>query len=241
LIPVLLSAWALAFGAPKFYSQYLVYTADEELAYLLSDPDRIFVEPGSLTFVAGSYTEAVELNPHNAPAWLGLGRAQLARIYADIWPSGELAAQARDSLEKALSLSPDLWEAHFQMARSLAILGEDPGQINQHLQSALRLAPDRPEAPAFLGTLLLLRGSDPAEGLRLLEGALEVDPLYEPAVKSYRRMGSMQAGEGRQDQSGALSEAILAESFVLRDPGPERILGAGIMPAPEEILTTPEE
>ncbi|NDV61305.1 hypothetical protein G0Q06_02440 [Puniceicoccales bacterium CK1056] len=241
LIPVLLSAWALAFGAPKFYSQYSVYTADEELAYLLSDPDRIFLDPGSLTFVAGSYKEAVELNPRNALAWLGLGRAQLARIYADVWPSEELAAQARESLVNALSISPDLWEAHFQMARSLAILGENTDQIDGHLQSAYRLAPRRPEAPAFLGTLFLLRGSDPAEGLRLLEVALEMDPLYEPAVKAYRRMGSMQAGEGRQSQSGALSEALLAESFVLRDPGPERILGAGIMPAPAEILTTPEE
>lgn len=241
LVPVLLSGWALAFGAPRFYSQYSVYTADEELDYLLSDPDRIFVDPGSVTFVIESYLTAVELNPDNAAGWLGLGRAQLARIHADILPSEELAVLARSALANALSLAPDLWEGHFQMARCLAILGENPAQVDVHLQEAIRLAPGRPEAPAFLGSLLLFRGSDPAEGKRLLARALEIDPSYEPAVKSFRRMGGAQGVEAGRRQTGALTEALLAESFSLVEPGPERILGAGILPVPEEVLPVPEE
>jgi tetratricopeptide (TPR) repeat protein len=244
LIPVLLSSWALAFGSPKFYSQYSVYTGDEVLAYRLSEPDRIFVEPQSLSPVLESYKLATELSPANAEAWLGLGRAQLARIYADVWPSEELAGEAKLALEEALSLAPDNWLAHYELARSLAILGDASARINEHLRRAISLAPARPEPPAFLGSLMLFRDRASAEGLQLLNEGMRLDPGYEPAVKFFRRMGAasgdMQSAGGGTTQAGAMSESLLAESFTLDNPGPERILGAGVMPDVEEAIPVPE-
>ena len=244
LVPVLLAGWALAYGPPKFYSQYTVFTEDEELAHLLEDTDRIFLEPESLTVVLESYRQATGLNPANPYTWLGLGRVYLARIHADVWPSNELAEEAGEALGRALELAPDSWLAHFEMARSLAILGEQPAAVEGHLQRAISLAPGRPEPRALLGSLLLYRDPDSAEGINLLEKALELDPQYEPGVKAFRRLGiAPRGGEAEattRSSGGSLSEALIAESFILANPGEERVQGAGIRVQPDEFLPSPE-
>lgn len=244
LVPLLLSSWSLGFGIPRFFAQYSVYTANEKLAYLLDDPDRIFVEPELLDGVIDSFETGSQFAPDHAGAWLGRGRAELARIHADIWPSQEIAGKAKEALGKSLELAPDFWLAHFEMGRVLAILEAEPDTIYGHLRQAIAASPARAEPVAFLGSLLLFRNPGSAEGRDLLAEALALDPGYEPAVKFHRRLGvAPERSDGRAVESaraGALSEALLAEQFDISTTGAERVLGAGVMPQPEEMLPAPE-
>jgi tetratricopeptide (TPR) repeat protein len=242
LIPLLLAAWAFSFGVPRFYAQYLVYTTDEQLEYLLSDPDRIFIDPGVVTPLILSYQSATELDPKHAGAWLGTGRAWLARLYADLWPADELAAEAQPAFEKALELAPLSWLAHYEAARALALL--DRGEaVDLHLRRALELAPNRAEPKALLGSLLLLRDRASSEGRDLLEAALTMNPGYEPAQNTMRRLdlNTRQASMSRTGMPAeVLSESLLAQQFEVIGGAPERILAAGIMPVPEETRPTPD-
>ncbi|MFO7725351.1 MAG: hypothetical protein R6V45_07365 [Oceanipulchritudo sp.] len=161
LVPLVLTVLAAVFGVPRFESQYLVYTTDERLAYLLEEPDRIFFEPAELTLALQAYSGAARLNPEHAGAWTGIGRSWLARLHADLWEREELAAEALPALERALQESPSLWVAHHETARALAILEPGSPAVGRHARRAVELAPHRPEPQAFLDGLQRLRRADP--------------------------------------------------------------------------------
>jgi hypothetical protein len=242
LIPLLLVVWAFNFGVPRFYAQHLVYTTDEKLEYLLTDPDRIFIDPGVVTPLLQSYQSASELDPSHAGAWLGLGRARLAQLYAELWPADELAAEARPALEEALERAPESWLVHYELARVLAML-EDSDSAKRHLRRSLELAPRRAEPRAFLGSLLLLRNASSTEGRELVEAALAINPEYEPAQNAMRRIdlnSRQESPSGTGLAFDVFSERLLAQQFEVISNTRERILAAGIMPAPEETLPTPE-
>lgn len=243
LLPLLLATWAMSFGVPRFYAQHMVYTTDEELAYLLEDHDRIFLDPGVLSPVLQQYQGASTLQPGHAGAWTGEGRAWIARLYADLWPMEDLASQAVPALQEALSLAPESWLAHFEMARARALLGQ--GELaRKHLKEAIELAPYRAEPVAFLGSLLLLEDGDSAEGRRMIDRSLELAPSYEPAQNTLRRLelgGQAIRGQSSSLAQGVFTMSLLAQQFDLMETGPERVLGAGIMPEPEDVVPTPDQ
>jgi len=243
LIPLLLATWAITFGVPRFYAQYLVYTTNEELAYLLEDPDRIFIDPGVLSPVLAKFQGATRLDPGHGGAWIGEGRTSIGRLYADLWPMDELAGEAVPALEEALKVAPKSWLAHFEMARARAILGE--GEVARaHLGEAIKLAPFRPEPAALLGSLLLLENPDSEEGRDLINRSLELAPGYEAARNTLRRLdlsGQTARGQGERLTQSIFTMSLLAQQFDLIESGPERVLGAGIMPEPEEVIPTPDE
>jgi hypothetical protein len=243
LVPFLMAAWAFSYGVPRFYAQYLVLTTDEQLEYLLDEPDRIFIDPGVVTPLIQSYSSATKLDPGHAGAWLGKGRALLARLYADLWPADELAAGAEPALSKALELAPLSWLAHYETARALALMGAGEA-VDRHLRRALELAPHRAEPKAFLGSLLLLRDPSSGEGRELVEAALVIRPGYEPAQNTMRRLdlNTRQGSISRTGMTGeVLSERLLAQQFEVIGGDRERVLAAGVMPTPEETLPTPED
>lgn len=237
-IPLLLATWAIVYGVPRLQSQYYVYTTNEKLEYLLDDPDRIFLDPGVVTTVIHGYQLAASLNPGHAGAWTGIGRGSLARLYADLWNPSELAESAEPALRRALELAPDSWLAHYEMARAQAIVGAPANLVEEHLQRSMELAPYRPEPPGFLGSLLLLRDPGSAEGRALVDRALALNADYEPVQNTLRRLDMSREGTA---VGSVFTDALLAEQFeVIRHPA-ERILGAGIMPQPEEVVPTPDE
>lgn len=228
LLPLALAAWACAYGVPRFYAQHLVTTADERLNALLAEPDRIFLDSPILLPLIRDYTGAAELDPSHGGAWLGLGRAHLARLHADLWPADELAAEALPGLQRAVQVSPSLWMAHFELARCHALLQES-GPVEAHLQAARELAPHRAEPLAFLAALRLLEDPRSEEGRAFLERSLALDPAYEPAFNTAQRLEMNNRPEGGR-RASLLSEAVLAEQFGLAGYPRERIMGAGVMP-----------
>ncbi len=79
----------------------------------------------------GHYAKALQANANNALAQSGMGVA-LAQ-------SGRLS-EARNYLERAVKIRPNLLEAHFNLANLLLQTGQ-PGEAIRHLQKVLDLQP----------------------------------------------------------------------------------------------------
>ena len=243
-LPMLLALWATAFGVPRFYADYLVYTAEEELEHLQAEPYRIFRDPGILVPLERDFHAATELVPGHMEAWLGKGRARLAQLNAELESRQAIAEAARPSVERALDLFPASWEAHFTMARVEALAGSRPETIEPILRRAHELAPHRPEPLAFLGNLLLLENGASGEAKALLEEALRLSPGYAPAARALRQAGLGQGPEaegGVPEASRVINAAILAEQYRILPSQPERVLGAGVPVWKEPYAPSGEE
>lgn len=222
-LPALVAAALAAGGASPFMSQHLVYTSDEHLEFLLADEDRIFMNPRLLGPVMGDYALALEIYPRNAAALEGLGRSHLGRLAAEMDPPAEIAMTAIGYLERALSLEPRLWKAHFGLARARLITGQIEA-AESHLRMARELAPAQVGPTALLGLLLLLEGKTD-EGQRLLQRAKALDPDY-AALASARRRIDLLVASGRR--AGPAEYATLGTQIGKVVPLRERVLWAGV-------------
>src|SRR5260370_18914968 len=63
------------------------------------------------------YERATQLDPSYALAWVGLSRARYSQANLGVIPVGEGQRLAREALERALALNPNLAAAHSQMGR----------------------------------------------------------------------------------------------------------------------------
>jgi TolB-like protein/Tfp pilus assembly protein PilF len=104
------SARAALGGTPTAnLTAYDLYLQGDEAAHGIDQ-----VAPPVLRRAAGFYRRAVELDSSFAPAW-----AQLSRIHSYLYyisvPSAQEDAEARAAAERALSLAPQLAEAHLAL------------------------------------------------------------------------------------------------------------------------------
>jgi len=63
------------------------------------------------------YERATQPDPSNALAWVGLSRVRNLQVNTALIPAEEGHRLARQAVERALALNPDLPEAHTQMGR----------------------------------------------------------------------------------------------------------------------------
>ena len=107
----------------------------------------------------------VERRPGEAKAYLGLGMAYLNVLrYAD----------ARQALEHALQIDPNLAEGQYQLGVVAGQQGDQEEAI-QHWQKAVALKPDHAQALFFLGTMHLESGQL-ADAESAFQRALAADP-----------------------------------------------------------------
>ena len=127
--------------------------------------------------------KALELDPAFAIAW-----AELARSYqreADMgWvPVAEGYRRARNTVERALTLEPDLAEGHAQIGWMRMLHDWDWYGAETSFRRALELAPGNALALRGAGALAMNQGRLD-EALRLLRRSLEQDPLSAAAYMS---------------------------------------------------------
>ncbi len=91
------------------------------------------------------YEEALELNPKQARALLGI-----ARIIAD-----QFGGKADEAAQKALEADPKLYEAHELMAR-IALEDDNPKKATEQADAALAINPDALEAISIHAAMDLL-------------------------------------------------------------------------------------
>ncbi len=150
---------------PKAYTQLL------QARFLAQRQVRADVELGIRHLV-----QFLQSNPDYAPAWVDLAKARIAQAEAGWAPSTDAFAQARKSVESALSLDPDLASAHAAMGWIHDGLDWDWPAAETSFRKALAAEPDNADALRGRG-LLAGQFGRPEEALSFMRRALEIDPL----------------------------------------------------------------
>jgi len=152
------------------------------------------------TNMAATYFErATHLDPSYAPAWVGLSRARYWQANIGLVPTQEGQQLARDAIERALTLDPNLPEASIQMGRIKRQVDFDWAGADASIQRAIALEPGVPENLGQAAFMAVLFGRF-EEALRLDGQALELDPLN---AESWERLADNRFYAGQLDDATA--------------------------------------
>jgi TolB-like protein/Tfp pilus assembly protein PilF len=150
---------------PEAYDAYLRGLALAERSYL-SDADA--------KKALASFENAVRLDPNFALAW-----ARVSRTHSNIFQYSDGSAarrdSARDALEKALQLQPNLVEVHLAEGHYAYRVVHDYERARKILEQVHLKWPNNPEAPRALA-LVARREGRWDESLAHFHQALELDP-----------------------------------------------------------------
>jgi TolB-like protein/DNA-binding winged helix-turn-helix (wHTH) protein/cytochrome c-type biogenesis protein CcmH/NrfG len=145
------------------------------------------------------YERATQLDPSYALAWAGLSRARNWQANLGLIPSEEGHRLARQAVERALALNPNLAEAHAQMGRIKQRVDFDWVGADASIQRAIALEPGNPEfirLAAFSASIL----GRFEEALPLARQAVDLDPLN---AESWERLAETEFSMGQLDKAAA--------------------------------------
>ena len=121
------------------------------------------------------YQRAVDIDPGYAPAWTGLSVAYAVAALKERMDREEGLRLAREAVEQALALDPDLAEARVRLGQALAREGDIAGMLQQY-EAAFAAEPDNPLTLGIMAQQAGRRGHID-ELVRLYDAAAAVDPL----------------------------------------------------------------
>ena len=131
---------------------------------------------GDLNRAISYYEQAIKLDSGYALAWVGLSRARFRQAdYGFVAPK-EGQRQAREAVERALALDPNLAEAHSQIGRIKMFVDWDWTGASASLQRALALDPGNSAVVGFASRQAACLGRF-EEALVLGRRAIALDPL----------------------------------------------------------------
>jgi TolB-like protein/DNA-binding winged helix-turn-helix (wHTH) protein len=161
------------------------------------------------------YERATQLDPTYALAWAGLSRARNWQASVGLIPAEDGHRLAREAIERALALDPNLAEADSQMARLKTYVDFDWAGADASIQRAIAIEPGNP--------WYLDQAADSAarfgrfdEALPLARRAVELDPL---SPNSWEERGEIEYYAGQP----AGAEADIKKALALSPdvwPGP---------------------
>jgi len=131
---------------------------------------------GDLNRALGYYEQAIKLDSSYAPAWVGLSRAHFNQADRDFAPHEEGEREAREAVQQALALDPNLAEAHAQIGRIQMFVDWDWTGASASLQHALALDPGNSAVVGFASRQVACLGRF-EESLGLARRAIVLDPL----------------------------------------------------------------
>jgi len=151
------------------------------------------------------YERATQLDPSYALAWVGLSRTRNRQANIAQIPAEEGHRLARDAVERALSLNPNLAEAHAQMGRIKRLVDFDWAGADASIQRAVELEPGNPENVRLASFSAAMLGRFD-EGLQLARRAVDLDPLNS---HSWEQLGETEFFMGQLDEAAADSKKAL--------------------------------
>ncbi|MGH9747988.1 MAG: tetratricopeptide repeat protein [Candidatus Acidiferrales bacterium] len=150
---------------------------------------------GDLTGAAAAFARTTEIDPKNPDGWVNLGRARVQE--------GNMAA-AKEVLDRALALKPDLARAHYFYARVL----RNEGQFNeaaQHLRTVIQQYPRDRVVHDDLGRILFLQRRY-SDAIAEFQSTLAIDP--EDLEANYNLM-LCYTGVGQPDRAAEFQKRYL--------------------------------
>jgi serine/threonine protein kinase/tetratricopeptide (TPR) repeat protein len=150
--------------------------------------------------MAAKYFErATQLDSSYALAWVGLSRVRNWQANAGVIQVEEGHRLAREAVERALALNPNLAKAHAQMGRIKQQLDFDWAGADASIQRAIALEPGDSEILRLAaGSAALLGRFD--EALQLNRRAVDLDPLN---ADSWEQFAETEYLMGQLDQAAA--------------------------------------
>jgi TolB-like protein/DNA-binding winged helix-turn-helix (wHTH) protein/Flp pilus assembly protein TadD len=152
------------------------------------------------------YERATQLDPSYALAWVGLSRVRNWQPIAGLISAEEGHRLAREAVERALALNPNLTEAHAQMGRIKEQDDFDWAGAHASFQRAVALDPGNPEVVRTAAFLAAVLGRFD-EALPLDRKAVDLDPLN---ADSWEALAEIEFFMGQLDQAGADFKRALA-------------------------------
>jgi serine/threonine protein kinase/TolB-like protein len=151
------------------------------------------------------YERATQLDPSYALAWVGLSRARNWQVNTGLIPAEEGHRLAREAVERALALNPNLAEAHTQMGRIKQQVDFDWAGAHASFQRAVVLEPGDPDIVRSAASSAAMLGRFD-EGLPLARRAVDLDPLN---ANSWYFLGETEFFMGQLDEAaGDLKKAL---------------------------------
>src|SRR5882724_6583765 len=152
------------------------------------------------TDMAAKYFErATHLDPSYALAWVGLSRVRNWQANVGLIPAEEGQRLAREAVERAVALNPNLAEAHTQMGRIKQQVDFDWAGADASYRRAIALEPGDSEIlRSAASSAAVLGGFD--EALQLGRRAVDLDPLN---ANSWESLGETEYFMGQLDKAAA--------------------------------------
>ena len=163
------------------------------------------------------YERATQLDPSYALAWAGLSGVLEWQASRGIIRAEEGNRLAREAVERALALNPNLATALAQMGRLKQRVDFDWAGADASFQRAIAIEPENLESVRLAATSAALRGRFD-EALRLDRRAIELDPL---SGDSWERLTETEFFAAQLDEAAAHAQKALELS---PDVYPGRIL-----------------
>ena len=163
------------------------------------------------------YERATQLDPSYALAWAGLSGVLQWQASRGIIRAEDGNRLARQAVERALALNPNLATAHAQMGRLKQRVDFDWAGADASFQRAIAIEPENLESVRLAATSAALRGRFD-EALRLDRRAIELDPL---SGDSWERLTETEFFTAQLDEAAAHAQKALELS---PDVYPGRIL-----------------
>jgi TolB-like protein/DNA-binding winged helix-turn-helix (wHTH) protein len=164
------------------------------------------------------YERATQLDPSYALAWVGLSRVRNWQANTGAIPIEEGHRLAREAVERALALNPNLAEAHTQMGRIKQQVDFDWAGSDASFQRAIGLDPGNPEvvrAAAFSATI----PGRLDEALPLYRRGVDLDPLnagsWEQLAETKFFMGHLDEAVADFKKALELNPDVVAAHMVL--------------------------
>jgi tetratricopeptide (TPR) repeat protein len=145
------------------------------------------------------YERATQLDPSYALAWAGLSRARKWQAVRGLIPKQEGYRVAREAVERALALNPNLAAAHTQMGRIKQQVDFDWAGADASFQRAAALEPGNPEAARSAAASARMLGRFD-EALQFSRRAVDLDPLN---ADSWQSLGDTDYYAGQLDAAAA--------------------------------------
>jgi TolB-like protein/DNA-binding winged helix-turn-helix (wHTH) protein/Tfp pilus assembly protein PilF len=151
------------------------------------------------------YERATQLDPSYALAWAGLSRARKWQAVRGLIPKEDGYRVAREAVERALALNPNLAAAHAQMGRIKQQVDFDWTGADASFQRAAALEPGNPESVRIAASSARMLGRFD-EALQLARRAVDLDPFN---ADSWQSLGDTEYYAGQLDESATDYEKAL--------------------------------